>query len=137
MPDITELIPQRAPILMVDALLRADATGAETAFRIPAAHRFLDDDGCLTEVALIEHIAQSASAQAGYMTWQAGATVPPVGMIGEVKKFRCLRRPAVGEMLRTTITMGPEVEGVTLISGETRVGEEVVATTKMKIFVER
>ena len=38
--------------------------------------------------------------------------------------------------LRTTVTMGAEVGGVTLLSAETRVEGEVVADTQMKIFVE-
>jgi len=31
--------------------------------------------------------------------------------------------------------MGPEIQGVTLMRGETKVGAEVVADTQMKIYV--
>ena len=64
---------------------------------------------------------------------QAGATAPPVGYIGEVKKFRLHRLPRMGEVLRTTVSFGTEVEGVTLLSAETRAGEELIASTQMKI----
>lgn len=135
--DIQELIPQRNPIIQVDELIRVEGDTAETCLLIKADNYFIDEDHLFAEPGLIEHIAQSASAFAGYQALQQGATIPPVGYIGEVKHFHCYRRPAIGERLHTTITMGAEVAGVTMLTGETRVGEEVVADTKMKIFVEQ
>ena len=132
--DITRLIPQRAPILMVDELVRADGDEAETSFEVKADNYFIEQ-GSLAEVGLIEHIAQSASALAGYKALKAGASEPPVGLIGEIKRFHCYRCPRVGEVLRTTIQMGAELAGVTLLSGEVRVQEELLADTQMKIFV--
>lgn len=133
--DVTKLVPQRAPILMVDRLTDATDDVAVTSFVVKADNYFLDDDGLLAEVGLIEHIAQSASAFAGYKALLAGASEPPVGYIGEIKKFHCYRCPAPGEELNTTITMGAEVAGVTIIKGETRVKDETVADTQMKIFI--
>ena len=57
--DITRLIPQRAPILMVDELIRVDGDEAETSFEVKADN-YLIEQGSLAEVGLIEHIAQSA-----------------------------------------------------------------------------
>lgn len=58
-----------------------------------------------------------------------------MGYIGEIKHFRCFRRPQQGDVLLTTVTMGPEAEGVTLLTGETRVGDETVAATRLKILI--
>lgn len=132
-PDITRLIPQRAPILMVDALLEAQDDTATTCLTVRPDNYFLDEDGRLDETGLIEHIAQSASALAGYKALRAGAAQPPVGYIGEVKKFSLHRLPRVGETLHTTVSFGTEVGGVTLLSAETRAGEELIASTQMKI----
>ena len=137
MEDIQKLIPQRNPIIQVDELTRVEGDSAETRLLVKADNYFIDEDQLFAEPGLIEHIAQSASAFAGYQTLQQGATTPPVGYIGEVKRFHCYRRPAIGEQLHTTIIMGAEVAGVTMLTGETRVGEEVVADTQMKIFVEQ
>ena len=104
--DIKSLIPQREPILLVDALVGVEGD-----------------------------MARTASAFAGYKAMEAGASEPPVGYIGEVKKFRCFRCPRVGEELQTTVTFGPEVGGVSLLTGETCVGEETLACTQMKIYV--
>lgn len=133
MRDIRELIPQRPPILLVDGLESVEGDTAVSTLTVGADNCFTDEDGLLAEAGVVEHIAQSASALAGYKAVQAGATAPPVGYIGEVKKFRLHRLPRMGEVLRTTVSFGTEVEGVTLLSAETRAGEELIASTQMKI----
>ena len=133
--DIKSLIPQREPILLVDALVGVEGDMARTQLTVRRDNSFVGDDGLLAEPGLIEHIAQSASAFAGYKAMEAGSSEPPVGYIGEVKKFRCFRCPRVGEELQTTVTFGPEVGGVSLLTGETCVGEETLACTQMKIYV--
>ncbi len=132
--SITRLLPQREPILMVDELVHAEEDQAETSFEIRADNYFIEKDR-LAEVGLIEHIAQSASAFAGYKAMETGAIEPPVGLIGEIKRFHCYRCPQVGEVLHTTIRMGAEVAGITLLTGEVRIQEEIIADTQMKIFV--
>jgi len=132
--SITRLLLQREPILMVDELVHAEEDQAETSFEIRADNYFIEKDR-LAEVGLIEHIAQSASAFAGYKAMETGAIEPPVGLIGEIKRFHCYRCPQVGEVLHTTVRMGAEVAGITLLTGEVRIQEEIIADTQMKIFV--
>ena len=132
MRDIRELIPQRPPILLVDGLESVEGDTAVGTLTVRADNCFTDEDGLLAEAGVVEHIAQSASALAGYKAVEAGAT-PPVGYIGEVKKFSLHRLPRVGETLHTTVNFGMEVAGVTLLSAETRIGEEMIAATQMKI----
>ena len=120
---------------MVDELLCVNGEEATCQLTVRQDNFFIDDDGLMAEPGLIEHIAQSASAFAGYRAVEAGATEPPVGYIGEVKNFHLYKRPNVGDILTTIITMGPEVEGITIIRGETKIGEETIADTQMKIFV--
>ena len=131
--DIKKLIPQRDPIIMVDALVSAEGDVCRTELGVRESNFFIEDDQLMSEPGLIEHIAQSASAFAGYRCVVKGEPAP-VGYIGEVKKFHCYRRPAIGDVLSTTITMGAEVNGITIITGETTVNGEVVADTQMKIF---
>jgi predicted hotdog family 3-hydroxylacyl-ACP dehydratase len=135
MYDIQSLIPQRDPIMMVDRLVDAEDERCTTSLTIAPGNFFLDADGLVAEAGLVEHIAQSASAFAGYRAKEAGAEKPPVGYIGEVKRFHCYRRPAVGETLTTTITMGPTVGEVTIIRGETTSNGEKIAETQMKIAI--
>ena len=114
--------------MMVDELLCVNGDEAQCRLAVREDNFFLG---------IIEHIAQSASAFAGYRAViEEGATEPPVGYIGEVKNFHLTERPAVGDVLITTITMGPTVDGVTIISGECKKESgEPVADTRMKIYV--
>ncbi len=131
---IKELIPQRAPIMMVDTFYKADETDCETGLTVLSDNIFCEN-GELLEPGMIEHVAQSASAHAGYKEKLKGTEVPPVGYIGEIKKFKLLRRPKVGEEMRTFIHTVSEVMNVSLIKTETKVGEESIATCQMKIFI--
>lgn len=135
--DIERLVPQRAPILMVDSLDSFNGSDATTSLIIKADNFFIDSDGLIVEAGLIEHMAQSASAMAGYEALRQGAETPPVGYIGEVKNFSCYRRPAVGERLSTTITKGPEAAGVTIVICKTSTGDETIAETQLKIYIKR
>ena len=130
--EITRLIPQREPILMVDRLERVEGDSAGTLFLIRDDNFFLEGKR-LAEVGIVEHIAQSASALFGYQALQAGVSEPEVRYIGEVKKFRCYRCPVVGETLSTTIKVEMEVESITLVRGEVRIGDELIAETQMKL----
>ena len=94
--DIKSLIPQREPILLVDALVGVEGGAVRTRLTVRRDNCFVGEDGLLAEPGLVEHIAQSASAFAGYKAMEARASEPPVGYIGEVRKFRCYRCPRVG-----------------------------------------
>lgn len=133
--DIQELVPQRAPVLMVDALLHATDDAAETCLAVRPDNYFLDEDGLLAETGVLEHMAQSASALMGWRERCAGASTPPVGFIGEVKKFRCCRRPSVGENLHTSVTLRAEFDGIWVVGVTTQAGDRLVADTQLKVSV--
>lgn len=133
MRDIRELIPQRPPILLVDGLECVEGDTAIGTLVVRTDNCFTDEDGLLAEAGVVEHIAQSASALFGYKALQAGVSEPEVRYIGEVKKFRCYRCPVVGETLSTTIKVEMEVESITLVRGEVRIGDELIAETQMKL----
>lgn len=133
--DIRALIPQRPPILMVDRLVRVDGDEAEACFTVCPGNMFLDDEGCLAETGVLEHIAQSASAFAGWRALDAEAGQPPVGFIGEVKKFHCHRRPRVGDELHTVVSIQTEFDGILVVAAEARAGGQPVADTQLKVSV--
>jgi 3-hydroxymyristoyl/3-hydroxydecanoyl-(acyl carrier protein) dehydratase len=131
--QIKELIPQREPIVMMDVLYAATENSCITGLTILPENIFCEDN-LFTEPGLIEHIAQSASAFAGYNARQKGLPAP-VGFIGEVKKYKTLRKPEAGKELITTINILSEVMNVSLLSAETTVDNQLVASCQMKIFI--
>ena len=135
--NISELIPQRFPILMVDELVLVAGNQATARLLLRRDNFFMDEDGLLAEAGLIEHMAQSASAMVGYEHKIAGGTRPPVGYIAEVKRFACMKRPACGQTIETTVTRNLQVGDVTIIT--TRCTDQdgvLLAQTQMKIFID-
>lgn len=132
--QIKELIPQRSPILMVDTLYEATTDEATAGLTIKEGNLFLKD-GKFTEPGLIEHIAQSASAFAGYSARLQGRPAP-VGYIGEIKKFHLVRKPDVGSSLITHIKIMGVVDNVSLLTADVSVDGETVCTTNLKIAIE-
>ena len=130
---ILSLIPQRAPMIMLDAFYEGSETEACTGLTVQPDNLFCVA-GRITEPGLIEHIAQSASAHAGYKALCKQLT-SPLGFIGEIKKLRIYRLPAVGEQLKTNIAVLSEVLNISLISAEIKSGGEIVATCQMKISI--
>lgn len=131
--EVYKLIPQRNPIVMVDTFFCADEEGAETGLHVQSGNIFCQGD-VLSEPGLIEHVAQSAAAFAGYLPYTKGET-PKLGFIGEVKKFKITRLPKIGEFLHTRLKVLGEAAGVTLIAAETISENELLATCQMKIFI--
>lgn len=133
--EIKLLIPQRSPMMQVDFFQSENDVEGDTALTITGDNVFCSD-GLFREPGIIEHIAQSAAAYAGYDTFRRGEA-PKLGYIGEVKKMKIGRLPKVGERIRTHYKVLGTAEGVTLLSAETRVGEETIASGRMKIFIKQ
>ena len=133
--DIKRLIPQREPFIMVDEIEAVDDTHAVTAFTVLHDTYFMLPDGTMSETGLIEHIAQSCSALMGCQALAQQLEKPPVGLIGEVKHFECQRRPQADEKVCTSIEFGFTFGNVTIATGESRVGEELIAKAQLKIFM--
>jgi len=133
--DIKKLIPQREPFIMLDMFEERDDNNAVTALSVYYNNYFILPDETMAESGLIEHLAQSCSALAGYQAFKHGQP-PPVGLIGEVKHFECYRRPRTGERLQSTITFGMSFGNVTLATGQIYVDEELIADIQLKIFLQ-
>jgi len=129
---ILELLPQRPPFVMVDNLTEYSETQTKCCLTIRPDNVFLEN-GQLAASGLIEHIAQTCAARLGYYNLYILKTGVRLGFIGEVKNLNILRLPREGEQIVTTITVMQEIFDVTLVDAEVRVGDEVIATTGLKI----
>ena len=132
--EIERLIPQRKPMVMVDEFEATAENAALTTLFVRADNLFTLPDGTLAETGLIEHVAQSAAALAGYQSASDGE--PRIGLIGEVKHFGCRRRPQAGEVVHTAIEFGFSFGSVTLVQGHCRIDEEEIASANLKIFMQ-
>lgn len=131
--DIQSLIPQRPPFVMVDKLLSVTETSTTTGFSIQADNIFVKD-GFFKEPGLVENIAQTAAASAGYVSLTQNKPVL-VGYIGAVNNLQVFALPKTGDELITEITTENQIFAVTLISGKITCNGQLMAQCKMKIFI--
>jgi len=131
--NILSLIPQQPPFVMIDQLLYSDETLSRSGFRV-TAENVLTIDGVFTEAGLLENMAQTAAAGAGYMARLNNQPVR-VGYIGAVKDFEIFSLPKINDMLVTEIKMEESVLNVSVISGKTWCNETLMAQCEMKVFM--
>lgn len=133
--EILEYIPQRTPIVMVDAFYGIDDRGQSRSGLTVRGENIFVADGVLDECGIVEHIAQSAALRAGYMSRSRGERVA-LGYIGAVNDLKVHALPPVGSRLVTTIAVEQAVMNVTLLSARTECGGKPVAECRMKIYME-
>ena len=135
--NILDLIPQRAPFIMVDALTYYDPVVAKTVFTVRKDNIFCNGNGQLAEAGLIENIAQTCAARMGYeeKTEQQRDGVIKIGYIGMIKTMEIYRSPLVGERLETTISIAENFFNTTLVETKVETAGETIATCEMKIYL--
>ncbi len=131
---ILDLIPQRAPIVMVDEFLGMQDNVSKTRFVVRNDNIFVND-GIFSECGLIEHIAQSAAARVGHV-FKSNNKPIPIGYIGSVNNFEIKDFPKVGDVISTDIEIIQEVFNITLIQAHCYINDVEIASCKMKIFLD-
>ncbi len=131
--NIQDLIPQRPPFVMVDKLLSFSETTTSTSFSIKTDNIFIENEE-FKEPGLVENIAQTAAARAGYISKTENKPVA-VGYIGAVNNLEVYYLPKPGDELITEIAIKNQIFDVTLISGKIICNGKPVARCNMKIFI--
>lgn len=131
--NILSLIPQQPPFVMIDQLVYSDETITRCSFTVKAGN-VLTIGEQFTEAGLLENIAQTAAARAGYMAQQENKPVQ-AGYIGAVKNLEIFSLPLVYDELLTEIKIEDRVFDVTMISGKVWCREKLLAQCEMKIFM--
>jgi predicted hotdog family 3-hydroxylacyl-ACP dehydratase len=131
--NIETLLPQRAPFVMIDGLLSSTETTTTTSFGIRPDNIFVVDD-VLREPGLVENIAQTAAARAGYISKTENKPVM-VGYIAAINNLQVFALPKTGDELITEITIENQIFAVSLISGKISCNGQLIARCSMKIFI--
>lgn len=133
--NIESLIPQRPPFVMIDTLISISEQSTTTGFTVMEDNIFVEN-GIFKEPGMVENIAQTAAARAGYISKKEHKPVE-VGYIGSVNNLKVFSLPKTGDELITEITIENQIFDVTLISGKITCNEELVAQCNMKIFINK
>lgn len=128
---ITSLIPQRPPFVMVDRVVSCDAVDAVTEFGVREDNIFLDGRE-LSATGIIESMAQACAARMGCINRMHQDSIK-IGFIGDIRNCVIERRPLCGELLTTQVHIVEEVFNLTLATVTMTVGDENIATARVKI----
>src|SRR6478672_4206172 len=131
--NIQSLIPQRPPFVMVDQLEHVDELTTRTSFQVRPDNIFLQN-GRLREPAMVENIAQTAAARAGYRATEGNQPVL-VGFIGAVTGLKVHGLPELNDILETEIVVKNQIFDVTIITGTVSCNGNIMAQCDMKIFL--
>ena len=131
--ELLALLPQRPPMVLIDSLLVCADECTTSRFQVPA-DSVLVENGVLTEAGLIENIAQTAAAGAGYAYQQQGRPAP-VGFIAAIRDLRVGALPAVGTTLTTEVQVQNQVLEFSIVRGTVRAGEATFAECEMRIYI--
>ncbi|MGZ3863740.1 MAG: 3-hydroxyacyl-ACP dehydratase [Bacteroidia bacterium] len=130
---IEEYIPQRPPVVMIDSLISCDEVKTVTEFTVSDEKIFVSG-GFLQEPGIMENMAQTAAAKAGYEVKQKGIK-PLIGFIGAIKGLKIFYLPKTGDIVRTTSVIKTEVMGITLIEASSEANGAKIAECEMKIVL--
>ncbi len=128
--NIQDLIPQKAPFVMVSELISYNEEQLVSGFHIELGN-ILVAENCFTEAGVIENMAQSVALHTGYQYFLLKKE-PPVGYLGSIKKIEISRLPKVGEFIETKIAIVQEFMGITLVQISVTCGDELIAKGQMK-----
>lgn len=130
---ITKLIPQKFPFVMVDALVWFDSQSIKAQLSVDNSNIFVENNH-FTESGLIEHMAQTVALHTGYQYFLRNK-VAPIGYIGSIKSIFIEKRPKVGDTIVTKANILQEFMGVTLVSIESKLNKDIIATAQMKTVI--
>lgn len=132
--DIKNLIPQKAPFIMVDTLWSHSKSEAISSLTIQKANLFFENNTFL-EAGLIENMAQTVALHTGYEYFLKGID-PPTGYIGAIKNVEISKLPVLNETISTEVRIIQEFLGVTLVNIEvSNEQHEKIASCQMKTVI--
>jgi predicted hotdog family 3-hydroxylacyl-ACP dehydratase len=132
--EILDYIPQRPPIVMIDKLVEVVDNNVVCQFEILKDNIFVEN-GVLLEPGIIENMAQTIAAGAGYSAKKKNEKVK-LGYIAAIKNLNIYHLPLIGDILTTSVIMVNEIFNVTIVQAEVYVKKIKIAECEIRIFIE-
>lgn len=140
--DVSNFLPHRKPMLMVDSVVENEDDVLATQFYIAEDCVFLKD-GKLCEAGLMENAAQAASGVVGQTFFDAndleGKGNKLVGYISAIRKVEIYALPEVGDTIvtRAKLISRFDTGAVTMCSleSETFLGDKLIVSSTMNFLI--
>ncbi|SHG14966.1 hypothetical protein [Flavobacterium johnsoniae] len=127
---VENLLPQKFPFVMVDAMHSYTETSLVSGLKIQQDNIFVKNNIFL-EAGLIEHMAQSVALHTGYQYFLRNETAP-TGYIGSIKEIEIKKLPQLNNIIQSEVTILQEFAGITLVNIVTTLNNEEIANGQMK-----
>lgn len=131
---IEQLIPHRAPMRWVEALLDCTETTATAPTRFTTEH-FAVAKGVVIETALVECMAQTVAAALGQRMRANGSSgTANHGMLAAVSNFKIHSPPPLGQTLTIEVREVKRLGPMLMIAGRISCGVELIATGDLSLY---
>jgi predicted hotdog family 3-hydroxylacyl-ACP dehydratase len=134
MPSIEQLIPHRAPMRWVDALIACTETTA-TATTMFTANHFAVANRAVIETALVECMAQTVAAALGQRMRASGKPgAANNGMLAAVSNFKIHSSPPMNLELTIEVREVKRLGPMLMIAGTISCGTRLIATGELSLY---
>ena len=131
---LDSLLPHRAPMLWLEALIDCTDTTASATVRFTTNH-FAVTDGVVTETALVECVAQTVAAALGHRAQKGGHTGPAnPGLLGAVSGFRILALAPLDKTLLIEVRELKRFGPMLLVAGLISCDGERIAEGELSLY---
>ena len=131
---IEQLIPHRAPMRWVDALVDCTDTTAAATARFTSGH-FAVTEGAVIETALVECMAQTVAAALGQRMRAGGKSgAANNGMLAAISNFKINSRPPLDQTLTIEVREVKRLGPMLMIAGKISCGDEIIATGDLSLY---
>ena len=132
--EVHDLLPQREPFVMIGSLVHFDMKRTVTKTIIRESNIFVDN-GIFSATGMMENVAQTCAVRIGYTNKYILKKGIQIGVIGSIRNFEINSFPKSEDIITTTIDVRDEIFGMILADCKVMLGDEVIATTEIKIAV--
>ena len=132
--EVQDLLPQREPFVMIGSLVHFDMKRTVTKTIIRESNIFVDN-GIFSATGMMENVAQTCAVRIGYINKYIIKKGIQIGVIGSIRNFEINSFPKSEDIITTTIDVRDEIFGMILADCKVMLGDEVIATTEIKIAV--
>jgi len=128
------LVPHRQPLCLVTRLLEFSGQRGIVEAVIGPENIFLNEDGTLPPLILVELIAQASAAVKGYNDLRQGNEIKK-GFLVDIREMRFTGTCLTGDILLIRVEIVRTFSGFSIINGEVDRNGEVIASGTLKILV--
>lgn len=135
--NVRQLIPHKAPFILVDALYYYDDESAVSAWYIPIDHVMVRDN-YLLDAAIVEHMAQTMALKSSFLP--LGKDVEEksrVGYLAAVSRFNMYNRVSAGSEIFTEIKTTLTAGNMLAVEGITRSFQQIMAVAELRLFLQQ